>query len=620
MNEPSDAGPPSLASLWNAPPPAERKLDLAFLPAQIRSIPAPVAKFLIKALRVDALMPVFNGIAPQVSAEDFCLGALKNLNINLVLDEDLAQRIPKEGPLVIMSNHPFGGLDGLALMAALLPHRPDFKVLINVALGIFPELRAAALPLDVLSGTAKAAAGNTGSLRAAGAHLQAGGAVGFFPSGVVSHYRRGMGVVDPEWQMAGARLARRFNAPVLPVFFHGRNSLLFSVAGMIHPLARTLLLPREMVLRGGRPIRMSVGRVIEPGTFKILGTAESLTAYSRMRCYALLYLAEGQSLTQAAERPMEPVADPHAPEAVAAALAELPEDALLHREGDYAIYVVRGGQSPLLLEELGALREHTFRLVGEGSGKARDLDIYDERYHHLLLWHEKDRQLAGAYRLGMVQDILAESGPAGLYTSTLFRMNDEFFRRYGNALELGRALVHPNYQREYAPLMLLWKGIARFVLRREDLHCLFGPVSLSLDYAPSSLRTVVEYLREQCGSTDLAGMVRGRNLPDKLLSFAGGIPLPEGTAYNDLAALVRDIEGGRGIPILFKHYLKLGGKIGAFHIDTAFNTLDAFLLMDLLRSPKHMLERYMTPEGAALFLSSRGQQRAEAETTASKRG
>ena len=312
MNEPSDAGPPSLASLWNAPPPAERKLDLAFLPAQIRSIPAPVAKFLIKALRVDALMPVFNGIAPQVSAEDFCLGALKNLNINLVLDEDLAQRIPKEGPLVIMSNHPFGGLDGLALMAALLPHRPDFKVLINVALGIFPELRAAALPLDVLSGTAKAAAGNTGSLRAAGAHLQAGGAVGFFPSGVVSHYRRGMGVVDPEWQMAGARLARRFNAPVLPVFFHGRNSLLFSVAGMIHPLARTLLLPREMVLRGGRPIRMSVGRVIEPGTFKILGTAESLTAYSRMRCYALQNLAEGQSLTQAAERPMEPVADPHA--------------------------------------------------------------------------------------------------------------------------------------------------------------------------------------------------------------------------------------------------------------------------------------------------------------------
>ncbi len=610
MTDPSDAVPPSLATAWNAPPPAERKLDLTFIPPQIRSMPGPLARFLVKALRVDTLLPVFNSIPPQVSAGEFCRVGLQSMGIKLLVDDDLERRVPKEGPLVIMSNHPFGGLDGMALLAALLPFRPDLKVLVNVVLGIFPELRAATLPLDVLSGTPGAAAGNMGALRAAGAHLQAGGAVGFFPSGIVSYYRRGMGIVDPDWQMAAARLAKRCNAPVLPVFFHDRNSLLFSLIGMLHPMARTLLLPREMGLRRNRPIRMSVGRVIEPGTFKILGTAEALTAYARMRCYALQGLEEGQSLSQgAAERVMEPVADPHAPEAVAAALADLPEDALLHREGDYAIYVVRGGRSPLLLEELGALREHTFRLVGEGSGKARDLDIYDERYHHLLLWHEKDRALAGAYRLGLVQEILAESGPAGLYTSTLFRMNDEFFRRYGNSVELGRALVHPNYQREYAPLMLLWKGIARFVLRREDVHCLFGPVSLSLDYAPSSLRTVVEYLREQCGSAELTGMVRGRNLPDKLLSFAGGIPLPEGTAYNDLAALVRDIEGGRGIPILFKHYLKLGGKIGAFHIDTAFNTLDAFLLMDLLHSPKHMLERYMTPEGAAGFLASRGMQR-----------
>lgn len=225
----------SPASAWNAPPPAERKLDLAFIPPQIRSIPSPIAKFLLKALRVDALMPVFNGIPPQVSSGEFCLAGLRNMGIELQLDDDLESRIPKEGPLVIVSNHPFGGLDGLALMAALLPLRPDLKTLVNVVLGVFPELRAAALPLDVLSGTAGAAAGNTGSLRAAGAHLQAGGAVAFFPSGVVSHYRRGMGVVDPDWQTAAARLARRFNAPVLPVFFHGRNSLMFSLIGTLQP-------------------------------------------------------------------------------------------------------------------------------------------------------------------------------------------------------------------------------------------------------------------------------------------------------------------------------------------------------------------------------------------------
>jgi putative hemolysin len=319
----------------------------------------------------------------------------------------------------------------------------------------------------------------------------------------------------------------------------------------------------------------------------------------RMRCYAL----SAASAPVQTARPMEPVAEPHDPHRVVRSLLSLPDECLLLREGDYAIYTVRASQSSLLMEELGYLREFTFRLVGEGSGKARDLDIYDEQYHHLLLWNEKDRCLAGAYRLGKVQEILAEKGEEGLYTASLFRITKEFFRRYSDALELGRAVIHPQYQREYSPLMLLWKGIGQFLLRHDEIHCLFGPVSLSLDYTPASLRTVVEYLQEQCGSTELSSMVRGRRLPDRLLRASAGTPLPDIMGYNVLVALVRDIEGGRGLPILFKHYLKLGGKIGAFHLDTAFNTLDAFLLMDLVDSPRGMLERYMTPEGAARFLA-----------------
>jgi putative hemolysin len=354
-----------------------------------------------------------------------------------------------------------------------------------------------------------------------------------------------------------------------------------------------------MQKRMGTSLVMKVGRPIEPGTFRLLGSAEAATSYMRMRSYALgAAPASGQTA-----RPMEPVAEPHAPDQVVQALRSLPGECLLLREGDYAIYVVRASQSSLLMEELGYLREYTFRLVGEGSGKPRDLDIYDEQYHHLLLWNEKDQCLAGAYRLGKVQEILAEKGEEGLYTASLFRMNKEFFRRYSDALELGRAVIHPHYQREYSPLMLLWKGIGQFLLRHDEIHCLFGPVSLSLDYTTASLRTVVEYLQEQCGSTELSSMVRGRRLPNRLLRSSADTPLPDIMGYNVLVALVRDIEGGRGLPILFKHYLKLGGKIGAFHLDTAFNTLDAFLLMDLVDSPRGMLERYMTLEGAARFLA-----------------
>lgn len=578
-----------------------RDLDTRFLPQSIFRIPKWIASPLANLLGITSLVPINKPIPANLPADEFAKAGLDGLGISVEADEDLEKKVPKKGPLIIVSNHPFGGVDGMALMTKILPLRPDAKFLVNVALGIFKDLRRCCLPLDVLSGSRESMKLNMASLRAAAQLLQEGGCVVFFPSGTVSHWQWSKGITDPEWQPTPARFAVRYHAPVLPIFFHGRNSLTFNAAGVIHPILRTLLLPREMLKSKGKTLTFTVGRLIDPSTLKVLGTNDAITAYFRMRTYALE--SEKISIPQAVdeERPMEPVAPSHPAEVLEKEFARLPKECLLVKEGDWSIYCVKGGQSPLLLEELGSLRESTFRLVGEGSGKSRDLDIYDDLYYHMLLWNKKDKCLVGAYRLGKVQEILLSHGSEGLYTTSLFQMNKKFFRRYANAVELGRALVHPNYQKEYAPLLLLWKGIGRFIVQNEDVHCLFGPVSLSLDYTPASLSTAVEYLKEQCGSLELSSMVRGRYFPEKIFRSSKEFPLPKGIGYNDLVTLVRDIEGGRGIPVLFKHYLKLGGKIGAFHMDTTFNTLDAFLLMDLVDSPRFMLERYLGKEGTAAF-------------------
>ena len=591
---------PQLQQWMDVTPGSPRALDLRYLPKSLLSLPKPLAACLARLLSINTLLPVHNNQPPIGTAQTFSQGTLDGLGISLELDENFDQQIPREGPLVIVANHPFGGIDGVALMARLLLARPDTKLLVNLVLGIFQDLRQSCLPLDILSNTPEARSLNMGSLRLAASHLHHGGAVMFFPSGTVSHWQFRKGITDPEWQTTPARFAMRHNAPMLPIYFHGNNSLLFNVAGLAHPMMRTLLLPHEMAARQGKTIKITVGRVVDQATYRFLGTPETVTAYLRMRCYAL---ADSRQQATDTARSMEPLAEPYAPEKVAEAILSLPEDCFMLREGDYAIYCLKGHQSPLLMEELGALREHTFRLAGEGSGKSRDLDEFDERHYHIILWHEKDRKIVGAYRMGKISEILASHGPDGLYTSSLFTMNKEFFRRYEHSLELGRAVVHPLYQREYAPLMLLWKGIGQFLVRHEDIRCLFGPVSLSLDYATPSLLTAMEYFKEQCGSPHLATMVKGRYFPKRLFKSKVEFPLPDTLNYNGLVALVRDIEGGRGIPILFKHYLKLGGKIGAFHVDTAFNTMDAFLLMDLSQSPRFMLERYMTKQGAAQFLS-----------------
>ncbi len=575
-------------------------LDSSCFPAAVRRIPRPVSAVLAHALKIRTLLGMLRALPPGLDARAFAVEALRRLDIAVAPDPELAAKLPASGPLVIVCNHPFGGIDGLALMAALLPHRPDLKIMANALLGAFAPLRDCCLPLDVLSGSS-AAGRNAASLRLADKALQEGRAVAFFPAGGVSFWQRGKGIVDSPWQTTAARFALRHKAPVLPLYFEGRNSLLFSMAGLVHPLLRTLMLPKEMLRRKGGTVRLLAGRPVEAETLRLLGSPEAATEYLRQRSYSLgATLRRVPAATQA--RGMEPVAASQEPAALRRIIDALPADSLLLREGEYAVYCLRGEQSPVLLDEVGVLREHTFRLVGEGSGKARDVDAYDRDYYHLLLWHESQGRLAGAYRLGKAQELLAAHGPGGLYTSTLFRMGRRFFKEYGTALELGRAVVHPDFQREYAPLLLLWKGIGAFVLRNPEVRCLFGPVSMGLDYSPASLRAVIDYLSGQYGSPALALQVRGRHAPEELLRRGSPIPLPGTLPYNGLVSLVRDMEGGRGVPILFKHYLKLGGRIAAFHMDVTFNSLDAFLLIDLAKAPKGMLERYMTPDGAAAFL------------------
>jgi putative hemolysin len=219
------------------------------------------------------------------------------------------------------------------------------------------------------------------------------------------------------------------------------------------------------------------------------------------------------------------------------------------------------------------------------------------------LWHEQLRRIAGAYRIGIMRDVLADRGPKGLYTAGLFHIRRGFFNACPNALELGRAVVHPAHQREYAPLLLLWKGLGRFILRHNARH-LFGPVSLSMQLNPLAIRTAVDYLSSRHGCGRLAALIQGRTLPGGFLAGVPAVPLPEDISYNDLANIVRDLDGRRGLPILFKHYLKMGGKIGAFHLDRTFNTLDAFLLMDLAKTPPGLLDRYMGKAEARRFAAT----------------
>lgn len=306
----------------------------------------------------------------------------------------------------------------------------------------------------------------------------------------------------------------------------------------------------------------------------------------------------------------QPIADAATPEFLAAELSELPADRCLAQSGDLAVFLATAPEIPHLLQEIGRLREITFRHVGEGTGRRLDLDRFDNYYWQLLLWNRTRQELVGAYRAGNTDEILAEHGINGLYTSTLFRYNETFFRTLGPALELGRSFVRPEYQRQHAPLLLLWKGIARLVTTRPELSVLFGAVSISNDYSRSSRELICRYFQAGMHEEQLGAWIEPRR-PFRPSLLRHGACCRVQSALRDLDDLSQAITNmeadGKGLPVLLRQYAKIGGRPLAFNVDRKFsNVLDGLVLVDLCRTEAAVLDRYMGREAASKFREVHG--------------
>jgi putative hemolysin len=516
--------------------------------------------------------------------------ALEILAIGHEIEAGSLDWIPRTGPVLVTANHPFGIVEGL-LLATILPRiRPDVRILANAALAAIPELREFCIFADV-SGNHGSVSTNTSELKKCLAWLDAGGLLAAFPAGEVSHLRWGSRTIaDSPWNPAVARLAERTGATAVPLYFRGANSAAFQLAGLVHPLLRTLSLPRELFKQSGRRVAIRIGRPVSPVTLRACGTPAGAIEHLRRRTDIL---AQDTGTSPRSVPSMEPIADAIDPLLLAADVAALPPGRKLCENGELSVWLGSAAELPHVLREIGRLREIAFRGAGEGTGHSRDLDRFDPNYLHLFLWNRAAREVAGAYRLAATPDILPRFGPSGLYTSTLFRFDARLFDRIGPAIELGRSFVRPEYQKQYAPLLLLWKGIGRYAASRPECAVLFGAVSISNDYRPAS-RDLIVRLLERHRVKDLAGLVAGRT-PYRTSDVHPPAEL------EPLSKLVADLEpDGKGVPILVKQYLKAGGKVLGFNLDRAFSSaLDALMLVNLREASPGLQARLQRTGGIA---------------------
>jgi len=434
-----------------------------------------------------------------------------------------------------------------------------------------------------------------------------------FPAGEVAHLHwRERAVIESPWIDSVTRLIRKTGATVVPVHFSGRNSNAFQLLGLIHPRLRTFMLPRQVFKKYGTTIETRVGRPISPKTIAGLGDDAAATAYLRLRTSMLELRGQPRHATLVStrsERPLVEIIPAVEPSLLQRDIAALAPEQLLVETDNMAVYHAKSAQLPHLLQEIGRLREITFRAIGEGSGRAIDLDEFDAYYTHLFIWNKTKGELVGAYRLGQTDEIVRKHGLKGLYTSTLFDFDPLLFAQLGPSLELGRSFIRPEYQKGYLPLLMLWKGVGRFVVQHPRYRNLFGPVSITNEYQSLSKQLMVKFLKQHAFDAELGRYVEAKTpfVESRVRDWtrSTGQAVRE---IEDVSTLVGDLEpDGKGVPILLKQYLKLGGKIMGFNIDPDFSdVLDGLVMVDLVTGDTRSLSRYFSEEGLIQFRSFHG--------------
>lgn len=544
-------------------------------------IPAPVAGAIGKLLHLEKLDALYASVAAQPGAR-FAEQMLKRFDVAVhVADADVA-RVPASGAAVVVANHPFGLIEGLVAVSLFDRVRPDVKFLANHLLGAVPEIRDRIILIDPF-GAPGARQTNPAGLREALSWLAAGGLLVVFPAGEVAHLDlRRIGIEDPAWHPTAARLIQRSGAAAVPLFFSGKNSALFHMAGLVHPRLRTALLPHELWNKRGARIEVRIGHPVR----RLPDNAVSATAELRRRVY---WLGRRTHMVHQ-PRLLDPVSPPMPVDWVGGEIDALPRDRMLAEQGAWQVWQLDEASAPVAVREIGRLRELTFRAAGEGTGRSLDLDRFDTHYTHLVLWHRQERRIGGAYRL-----CGSDAPGRRLYTRSLFRFKRRFWEQIGPALELGRSFVALQDQRSFQALYLLWRGIGEYIVRNPRYLTLFGPVSMSNHYQPASRALLAQWLRREAMDQRLAKLVKPRRA---YFAPKDSFRLPVLQALDEVDDYLRDLEpDGKGVPVLVRQYLRMGGRIAALHVDRAFNeTLDALVVVDLRRADRKALGRYLGPE------------------------
>lgn len=544
-----------------------------------------------------------------LETSEFLTAILEHFQIDFQIPDEDFKRIPKTGPFITVSNHPLGAIDGVLLMKLLMLHREDYKIMANFLLHRFEPMAPhifAVNPFENHQDVKK----SLGGFKRAMQHVQDGHPLGVFPAGEVSTIKDGNIKQDKPWEKPVMKLIQRAQVPVLPIYFHAKNSALFYRLASIKDLFRTAKLPSEVTSQKYRAIKVRIGHPISVAIQNEQEDLEAYTALLRRKTYMLAHAYEKERLIDQIPNTLKNAANlkiPKAPKAIAGEVSEVflvPEiealkaaDALLLSSKNYEVYLAPAIEIPHILQEIGRQRELTFRAIGEGTNKSVDLDEFDLYYQHLFLWDSEAHKIVGAYRMGLGAQIFEARGIDGFYLQDLFRFEPELHEFMSQSIEMGRAYIVKEYQQKPMPLFLLWKGIIHTTLRFPDHKYLIGGVSISNQFSNFSKSLMIEFMKSHYWDPYVAQYIRPKKeFKVKLKDADKEFVFDETQAdLMKFDRLIEEIEPGNlRLPVLIKKYIKQNARVVAFNVDPLFNNaVDGLMYIRISDIPESTVKPVM---------------------------
>lgn len=557
---------------------------------------------LMKVLKISCANKIYDR-NKHLTDLDFLNALLDEFKIKFEIPEEDLKRLPKNGAYVTISNHPLGGIDGILLLKLMLEQREDFKIIANFLLHRIEPLKPYVMPVNPFEDRKDVKSSITGFKNAL-RHLQDGHPLGIFPAGEVSTYKDDKLIIDKPWEEAAMKLVKKAEVPIVPIYFHAKNSRLFYQLSRISDTLRTAKLPSELLTQKNRVIKVRIGNPIKVTAQKEYKELPDFTEFLRKKTYMLAKSFETKSRLSTIPQTLKV---PKEPKEIAVSINSdliVEEIDLLREKGgrllqskNYEVFLAAANEMPNTLQEVGRLREITFRAIGEGTNEAIDLDKFDRYYHHMFLWDSNAQKIAGAYRMGLGSEIFKKYGIDGFYLQDLFRFEPELHTMMSQSIEMGRAFIIKEYQQKPMPLFLLWKGIVHTTLRFPEHKYLIGGVSISNQFSNFSKSLMIEFMKSHYYDPYVAQYIHPKKeFKVRLKDADKEFVFDESEAdLNKFDKLIDEVEpGSLRLPVLIKKYIKQNAKVVAFNVDPLFNNaVDGLMYIRIADLPESTVKPVM---------------------------